>query len=299
MASITWVLDSSSRYEVSSKEHLLQIMNTGALFTDEGSAPSDYMLSSYIQTADIDLFGETVVPIGTGENRFEGTYDGGNNKISNWSLDGIFQYAGLFGYGYNAIVKNIVLAGVWYLDQSSSTIGNGTGFLFGFLYGGTNYSSNIISGIINITTDFESGTVFLGHENNNNVGTLVGGVYKSTVQGITLGGVISTCEAPGDIGGVIGNISSCSDAFMIRNIATFENGIVGNNVGGVFLRIRECRISFVMNAMKGDITGTSSACGITYYWYPSYDFLDVIVNSMTGNIQGLQNMMGMGLVPKL
>lgn len=76
--SLTWILDDSSRHEVSFKEHLLQIMNGGSLYTDTGSAPVDYLSSSYIQTADIDLAGETVIPIGTETSPFAGAYDGGN-----------------------------------------------------------------------------------------------------------------------------------------------------------------------------------------------------------------------------
>lgn len=277
----TWVLDASSRYEVSSKDHLLQIMNMGALFADAGSAPVDYMTSSYIQTTDIDLFGETVIPIGSDSTRFGGTYDGGNNKILNWSLGGTFEYSGLFGFCYNANLKNIVLAGVWFLDESTSTTTQAAGFLVGRAWG----TWQIDSKIYNVTTEFESGTIYKGHYTGDYAGTLIGHTYYCVVQAITLGGVLTTCEAPECIGGVIGHPNK-STVFMLRNIATFENGIVGNNAAGLFSRLRDTSVTYVMNAMKGDIIGTKSAGGIVYFMYPSYDTLDVWLNAMTGSIIG-------------
>lgn len=281
MTTTTWVLDSNSRYEISSKDHLLQIMNMGALFTDAGSAPVDYMTSSYIQTTDIDLFGETVIPIGSSTTPFEGTFDGGNNKILNWSLSGTFEYSGLFGYCSETVLKNIVLAGVWFLDESTSTTTVAAGFLVGMVTG----TSSTNSEIYNVTTEFESGTIYKGHSNENYVGTLIGRIFRGVVQAITLGGVLSTCEGPSSIGGVVGETNK-STVFMLRNIATFENGIVGQNAAGLFVRMRDSHVSYVMNAMKGDITGTRSAGGIVYYMYPYFDTLDVWVNAMTGSIIG-------------
>lgn len=50
---VVWVLDANSKYEISSKEHLIQLMNSGALYTNEGSTPTDWTRSSYIQTRPI------------------------------------------------------------------------------------------------------------------------------------------------------------------------------------------------------------------------------------------------------
>ena len=53
--SVTWTINGDGQYLVESKEHLLQIMNNGSLYTDAGTAPSDYLSSSFLQTSDIDL----------------------------------------------------------------------------------------------------------------------------------------------------------------------------------------------------------------------------------------------------
>jgi len=57
---VTWTQDVNGNFEVSSAEHLKQIMHRGALYTDAGSPPSGYWNSgtSYVQTADIDLLSD-------------------------------------------------------------------------------------------------------------------------------------------------------------------------------------------------------------------------------------------------
>jgi len=52
--SVEWV-SSDSKYEISSKNHLLQLMSNGTLFSDTGNPPSDYLSSDYIQVVSIDL----------------------------------------------------------------------------------------------------------------------------------------------------------------------------------------------------------------------------------------------------
>lgn len=55
LTTVDWVQDSEGRYEISSKEHLIQVMNQGSVYTNSGSEPTNYWSSGYIQTANIDL----------------------------------------------------------------------------------------------------------------------------------------------------------------------------------------------------------------------------------------------------
>lgn len=117
----------------------------------------------FVQTADIDLAGESFTPIGY-DVSFQGTYDGGYHTISGLSCSGS-SACGLFGDIANATVKNIFLispvitstnsyAGgiVGYTSSNSSTIiencvvvnptlsasqATGTGAIVGYLYGST------------------------------------------------------------------------------------------------------------------------------------------------------------------
>jgi len=84
---VSWVLNASSKYEISSKEHLLQLMHQGSLYTDAGTPPADYWDGDYEQTVDIDLAADAnITPIGVSGDTFTGTYDGSNFSISNWSF---------------------------------------------------------------------------------------------------------------------------------------------------------------------------------------------------------------------
>ena len=129
MTTITWIVDGNGNYEISSREHLLQLMNNGTLYTNAGSVPADYWAvgTSYIQTTDIDLLNDStnIKPIGNSSSRFYGNYDGNSYKISNWHyLDPEFSSTttlcehtvGLFGITQTGVLKNIRLAGTFLLQ---------------------------------------------------------------------------------------------------------------------------------------------------------------------------------------
>ena len=280
--SLLWVVDGNSRHEVSSKDHLLQIMNSGTLFTDTGSSPVDYLSSSYIQTADIDLDGETVIPIGTEASPFAGTYDGGNFKIANWSFTGTLNDSGLFGYCSVVTLCNMVLSGVWQIDTSASTAK--CAFLAARIIA---TSLTVRSFIYNISTEFETGTSYAsGKAANFGNGVLIADTRYCTAQGITLGGTISTCTSAGNLGGVLGYFLQ-GTLFMIRNIATFENNLVGETCGGVASHARFSTSTYLMNAMIGDIVGSKNSGGVVAnFEAANTDFVDVVVNAMTGNVTG-------------
>lgn len=86
---VTWVLDANSKYEVSSREHLIQIMHDGAIYTNAGDVPTPpdnlWGRADYIQTADIDLLGDStnIRSMGYSSN-WVGEYDGNGFTVSNW-----------------------------------------------------------------------------------------------------------------------------------------------------------------------------------------------------------------------
>jgi len=81
------------------------LVNTGTTFKDQ-----------YIKlTANINLAGENWVPIGNDTNYFRGHFDGGNNTISNMTIESTStgnQFAGLFGGIKNGTVKNLTMKNV-------------------------------------------------------------------------------------------------------------------------------------------------------------------------------------------
>lgn len=91
-------------YEINGKAQLLKL----AELLDNSAGYAAYADKSYIQKADIDCNGETLI-IGSSSKPFTGSYDGNGCTISNFvagSKDGL---TGLFGAVHNATMKNIVL----------------------------------------------------------------------------------------------------------------------------------------------------------------------------------------------
>ena len=101
------------------------------------------MSSSYIQTASIDLVGESVDILAIGSNdAFAGVYDGGGHSSSNWVCED--NRKSLFKTVTSAHLNSMVLDGVW-----SSVCDTTRGFLAASCM---NYC------VTNITTSFATGT---------------------------------------------------------------------------------------------------------------------------------------------
>ena len=309
---VTWTQDVNGNYEVSSPEHLKQIMHEGALFTDAGSFPTDYWASgtNYIQTADIDLLGDStdITPIGLQSKQFFGVYDGGEFKISNWSYDSgnpsltTNLYAvGLFGYGGASLfVKNLKLTGIWTLQ--------GFRFAAGFLIGYISDSSTSNTGILNIECDFADGTYMDDLRSNAFFGYLgvVGGYIRCPIaSGVTVRGSVDlrsglsnkSTSVPAEnftytkvtMGGVFGYLRAILQCTYIQNTATFTCGISAAIAGGIIGQLQPvdgASHSNISNSMIGDITGQFTAGGIigVEYLYSANSSHDNLVNSMTGNI---------------
>lgn len=299
MTTVTWTQDGNGNYEVSSTNHLVQLMNQGTLYTDVGSSPVDYWASgsNYKQTADIDLVNVStyITPIGVSGDGFQGDYDGGEFKISNWSyIDPEFttvedcqSNVGLFGFQQSGTLKNIRLAGLYTLQGYTTN----AGFLAGY--------SVLASSIVNIEGDFSTGTFI---DNKDGVsGTHLGGIIgysnqPQEIKGITIRGSLDfRANTHGDeyVGGMIGYSNSPDVVELFQNLATFPMGINGSMAGGIMGRgsLANAHSGYFLqciNAMTGDINGDRFAGGIVGYMALPTSGSNVeahdLVNSMTGNI---------------
>ena len=293
MTTVTWVQNENGQYEISSKEHLKQLMNEGALYTDAGTPPSDYWGdgSNYIQTADIDLLSDStdITPIGL----LRGTYDGAEYRISNYSYvdpnyntsNACTLYSGLFGRGAGTI-KNMRLDGVWTIEG----FGRYSGFLAGFIY---TASSKELS---NIECDFALGSFMDTNSasTNMNVGGVVGYCRPNRVIGVTLKGSVDfrydTSQFTAYMGGVCGYMQANGGARLIRNLATFPSGVFGAGAGGICGGTAASVVfSDIMNAMTGDIFGTSASGQVGGIIGNHWELVAPcsthnIINSMTGDI---------------
>lgn len=268
--SLTWTQDGSGNYEISSAEHLLQLMNEGTLYTDAGTSPTEYYSSSYVQTVDVDLASHhaNIKPI-NGPSAFSGSYDGNLYNISNWSYSSTdtTERVGLFGY-LTGPAKRIRLSGTWSLSGAR---------LAGFLAGQSG------GDIFDIEADFSEGTSFsqTGAINMTS-GMLIGLHGGGDVYGVTVRGTISSTQANGHMGGVFGDLRVT--ATMCRNLAYFPNGLnggAGKACGGI-CGVQQGNLFKSVNAMVGNITA-SEAGGIAGV---AYGVTDSCVNSMTGDISG-------------
>ena len=275
-ATVTWTKNSGGKFEVVTKQHLLQIMNKGALYTDAGDAPTDYWASAYLQTSDIDLGDDhaSIVPIGNSTTKFTGDYDGDLFQIKNWSYAASSSHSGMFGYCTGSLLKDIHLSGVW-----TSSGGAESGFLAGRVEGS--------STVYGIEGDFAEGTSLDIDGNSDERGTILGvmdgysEMSASTVRGTVDFG---SSTSPTYTGGVVGKaysglIDKC------RNFASFPNGIGGQYSGGIAAVVSRLTISSCLNGMTGDIVGTIEGGGVV--GRANQDTTaDSLVNSMTGNTKG-------------
>ena len=265
--SVDWVFSNGS-YEVSSKNHLLQLMHSGSLFPNTGTPPSNYMNSSYIQTADIDLESDisNIKPIGT----FTGTYDGQGFRVSNWSCTAVSgKGTGLFGFTSSAEIKNLVLDGIWY------TVDTNDGCFFS--------AHNSSSQFYNITTDFAPGTTLTA--TSNSLGAMFSYTGSCTIQNITLAGTIDTFSGQSYTGGITGYSSSTNYSY-VRNIATFTNGLIGTgySTGGMWGASNSDTLTHIMNTMHGDVTANIFGGGI--FGILNSGTTEFIYQGMVGNISG-------------
>jgi len=247
MTTVTWVQDGNGNYEISSAEHLKQLMNRGSLYTNAGSPPSsaaNYWASgtNYIQTVDIDLLSDStdIRTIGDNFTQFEGIYDGGNYTISNWSFVDPFylttpdsrDWIGLFGYARNGTLKNIRLGGIFDLKGFHESAGLLVGRAF-------------TEDIHNIVCDFDAGTT------------------------VTRGSATTSTSSLLYIGCVIGNLNSSSAAVnLISNSATIS-GLTGRYSAGITSWLNASTVSKCISSMTGDLQGSIFAGGIIGSWWYS------------------------------
>ena len=187
---MTWVLDANSKHEVSSKEHLIQLMNNGILYTNAGSVPTNFFSSDYIQTAKIDLGGDSagIIPIG-GSTGFSCEYDGKGFTVSNWFYvdpnignGSSIPSVGFFSYINVATAINIRIAGACTLGRFQAR----AGVFAGHVNNSTAY---------NIEVDLSPGSYINQGDDptgTTQVGPVAGWIYGGAVMAVTFRGQIDS-----------------------------------------------------------------------------------------------------------
>ena len=199
---------------------------------------------------DIDLTGINWTPIGTYDNPYTGTFDGGGHTITGLTVTTSDQYAGLFGYiGSGGKVMNVKLEGVQIeSDNETSAAGGVAGWSYGTLEN-CSVSGSVIgrgkNSIVGGVVGFQVGGSLTGCSSSATVKgvTYAGGIAGSTNSGATL----TACYATGDVTLVSNDIGTC-----------YAGGVVGNN--GSSSTLKAC---YAWGSVTGSGSGTVYTGGVT------------------------------------
>lgn len=153
---------------------------------------------------------------------FKGTYDGNNKKISKLIVNAPnSNYQGLFGYAYNAVIKNVILA------NCNITGKQNTGGIVGYASTSTAIENCHVRGNILATAS-----------NASDHGGIVGSASATSITNCTVTGTISTSVSNDNYGGIVGVanydvvITSCENATNISGDGQNHGGIVGRDNSG-------------------------------------------------------------------
>jgi hypothetical protein len=242
----------SQPYQIGNPDDWQELMTT----------PADWS-SSFILTADVNLAGVTLMPVGGTLtpiwSPFTGIFDGNDHIISNAVINQPDSdldrpgrnYVGLFGYvGSGGQIRNL---GV---EDVNMTGRDFVGGLVGVNYEGT------------ITACYATGSV-TGHD----VGGLVG-VNRGTITACyatgSVRGLATTCYCGTNVGGLVGvnyegTLTACYATGSVTGTGTYVGGLVGRNIGTItscYATGSVSGISYVGGLVGGNI-GTLTACYAT------------------------------------
>ncbi len=193
------------------------------------SAGEEKYVSACIRLdADIDMRGESLTPIGTASNCFQGVFDGNGHTVSDYRLDSSSGVAGFFGYLAEGTVKNLHLSAALSVEASVTS--------YNYIVGGV--VAYCISGDI-VNCSFDGSVRVLSSLTDRNVcylGGIVGFLqgyqtdYTGTVSYCT---VRADLSSDGDqtltaIGGIAGALVGTADSAP----AYIHNSVFIGNISG-------------------------------------------------------------------
>jgi len=233
----SWYNDEETSFELSSAGELVglsKLVNEGTSFENK----------TIKLTEDVDLSGiENWIPIGSGENVFTGTFDGGNKTVSNLTISNYTStdgqaYVGLFGMAVRAEISNLTVTGTIDITKSltDDTVVVG-GVCSTILFGKISNCTNEVT--INVKRD--------ANDNSEYVMGCVGGIFGMTTDSAGSGSTLSlsNCKnnanitvdlGEGDIyvGGIAGTASSnhvdstCTNSGTIKLNGNIITKIIGS-----------------------------------------------------------------------
>ena len=236
-----------------------------------------YSAASYKQTADIDLNGYCVEPIGPTKDAgafLNGVYDGAGFTISNYVVNSGSKYVGLFGYVAGTYIENVKVAKA-YVSSSSAESSSAVGTLVAYID-----SSSEVSGCST------AADCYVESINIARVGGLVGWNYSSIIKNcVNRATAIYAGTNACYIGGITGTTGK--DGALVENCV---------NVGPVIVQAAGGNNKIIVGGIVG-IAGGSTGTNETKNCYNAgavacifeYAAQDVGLGGITGNNNKGQN----------
>ena len=232
-------------YNLSADGRTYEVYNANGLLAWNKAVQGNLSLNCTL-TDDIDLTGKEWTPIGDYDNRYTGTFDGGNHTITGLTVTGSDQYVGLFGHiGSGGTVKDVTLEEVKIESNNDmSAVGGVAGRSYGTLENCSVSGSVSGSGIAGGVVGYQSGGFLTGCSSSAtvNAGGVAGGVAGLTDSGATL----TACYATGDV-----TLES------INSGGNFVGGVVGSNTS---CTLKAC---YAWGSVTGSGSGTIYVGGVT------------------------------------
>ncbi|MEI7595783.1 MAG: LamG-like jellyroll fold domain-containing protein, partial [Bacteroidota bacterium] len=235
----------------------------------------NYAGKYFLQTADLDL---NIEPYNTGtgwpcigystSNKFSGTYEGDNHKISNLFINNstITYGVGLFGGYMNGTIKNLGLENV-----NITSTNNGVGAITGWTFSGSTVQNCYV----------KNGTI----NGYSYVAGICGSPYTGSIitQCYTSGLTITGHDMVGGIGGYSygSNINNCYSRSSVIATAAVAGGVLGyNNSTGV---LANCYSTGTVSAPsdKGGVLGVQGGSATT-----TNSFWDYETSGLTSSAAG-------------
>ena len=224
-----------------------------------------WMAQDFRLTADVDLDGYTVAPLGTTTDKFTGSFDGGGFRVANASVspDGGLDCLGLFGRVSSATLSNLTVA--------DTTVAGGALSYVGGVVGRADSSS-----IEDVHYESTAASSLGGHVG---VGGVVGFAYGSsgasrtlvTRSSARLGGALAAADA--GCGALCGEAENADftdclclagDGAALSAGAAGAGGVVGRHAAGASALLR-CTSVFRAATLADSTSGTGGVLGQIVY----------------------------------
>ena len=247
-------------YTVSADGRTYEVYNADGLLAWNKAVQGNLSLNCTL-TDDINLTGKEWTPIGDYENRYTGTFDGGNHTITGLTINQYGSYVGMIDFlDSDGTVQNLTLENV-NITGNRNMIGGGgdcVGSVVGDNYGTVTActASGNVSGTSRIggVVGYNNGTVTACYHASGNVS---GTSYIGGVVGRNTSGTLTACYHAS------GNVSGTSNV----------GGVVGYNISGT---LTACYWSGLPDNDNG---GATKVDGTTVTWQNAVDAMNTALQS--------------------